>query len=94
MRSDTSEKRIYLASTRISIAYAAILRTGKKVGSGCVAYFDRDDFLGAVAAGVVKYAFCLTEENAFLFCGLPASLMVLFYLYFNRHKLARAAGFD
>jgi hypothetical protein len=51
-------------------------------------------FWGAAAAGVVRYAFGLTAENALLFCGLPASVTVLFYVYFNRHKLARAAGFD
>jgi hypothetical protein len=51
-------------------------------------------FWGAVVAGALKWAFDLTEVNALLFCGFPIAIMCLLYLYLNRHKLARSAGFD
>jgi len=51
-------------------------------------------FWGAVVAGVLKWAFDLTEVNALVFCGLPVATASLLYLYLNRHKLARSAGFD
>jgi hypothetical protein len=51
-------------------------------------------FWGAVVAGVLKWAFDLTEVNALVFCGLPVAMACLLYFSLNRHQLARSAGFD
>jgi Na+/proline symporter len=50
-------------------------------------------FWGALFAGLVKYAFDLSQEQARVIL-IPAAIAVSAYLYFNRHKLARALGFD
>lgn len=50
-------------------------------------------FWGAVTAGLVKYLFALNhEQTPFVF--VPAATIVGLLCYSNRHKLARAAGFD
>jgi len=50
-------------------------------------------FWGAVTAGLLKYLFALSQEET-LIVFVPAAIVVGLCCYFNRHKLARAAGFD
>lgn len=51
-------------------------------------------FWGTVLAAVAKWKFEIRREDALLFIALPTIAIFLFYFYFNRHKLARAFGFD
>lgn len=51
-------------------------------------------FWGIVIAGIVKWKFDLSEVDALVFCALPTAVVFLLYFYFNRHRLARSAGFD
>jgi len=48
---------------------------------------------GAVAAGLMKYFLRLSEDQT-LIVFVPTAVIVAAFCYFNRHKLARAAGFD
>lgn len=48
---------------------------------------------GAAAAGLMKYFLRLSEDQA-LIVFVPTAVIVAAFCYFNRHKLARAAGFD
>lgn len=50
-------------------------------------------FWGMLFAGLVKYALDLSQEQTRV-VFIPAAIAVGAYLYFNRHKLARALGFD
>ena len=50
-------------------------------------------FWGFLFAGLMKYAFELSEEWA-LAVFIPATLLVAVYFYFIRFKIARACGFD
>jgi hypothetical protein len=50
-------------------------------------------FWGAVTAGLVKYLFALSQEQTQV-VFVPAAIIVGLCCYFNRQKLARAAGFD
>ena len=50
-------------------------------------------FWGAVTAGLVKYLFALSQEQAQI-VFVATTIIVGLCCYFNRHKLARAAGFD
>jgi hypothetical protein len=50
-------------------------------------------FWGAVIAGTVKYLLTLGDNDT-LVIFFPAACIVTAFCYFNRHKLARAAGFD
>jgi hypothetical protein len=51
-------------------------------------------FWGALAAGLVRYFFKISEEAALLYVGLPTGLVVLIFMWVNLSKLARAMGFD
>lgn len=50
-------------------------------------------FWGAVAAGLLKLLLSLSEGQTLIVFASAAAIVIAF-LYFNRHKLARAAGFD
>lgn len=50
-------------------------------------------FWGLLLAGLVKYAFDLSQEQARM-VFVPTAIAVAACCYFARHKLARAAGFD
>ena len=50
-------------------------------------------FWRMVVAGLVKYAADLSQDQA-LHVFIPAAFVVGVCLYFSKHKLARALGFD
>lgn len=51
-------------------------------------------FCSITAIGLVTLVFSVTTQTAVLYVGFPVSVLVSFYMYVHRYKLARAAGFD